>query len=80
MPGQCCAAQVLKENRHLSDRFYVTLSLVAVPWVPDVFSRATRSFVVFGGRSKTRTANSPGHFEDSKPETAHEKPLAPRVE
>ena len=21
-----------------------------------------------------------GHFEDSKPETAHEKPLAPRVE
>ena len=34
----------------------------------SVFSRATRSFVVFSG-----------HFEDSKPETAHEKPLAPRV-
>ena len=49
-----------------------------LPWVPGFFSRATRSFVssaagrhVFGRRLfKTWP----------KPETAHEKPLAPRVE
>ena len=34
----------------------------------SVLSSATRSFVVFSG-----------HFEDLKPDTAHEKPLAPRV-
>ena len=52
------------------------------------FSRATGSFVssaagrhVFGRRSKTRVANPRGSLFKtwSKPETTHEKPLAPRV-
>ena len=49
-----------------------------LPWVPGFYSRATRSFVssaagrhVFGRRL----------FQTwPKPETAHEKPLAPRVD
>ena len=47
-----------------------------LPWEAEVFfSRAARSFV--GRRPKTRVA---GHYKDlTKPETAHEKPLAPRV-
>ena len=51
------------------------------------FSRATGSFVssvagrhVFGQRPKTRAAKRGSLFKTSpKPETAHEKPLAPRV-
>ena len=40
--------------------------------------------VVIGSALSKRSRSSPeafraGHFEDSKPETAHEKPLAPRV-
>ena len=51
------------------------------------FSRATGSFVssvagrhVFGQRPKTRAAKRGSLFKTSpKPETTHEKPLAPRV-
>ena len=51
------------------------------------FSRATGSFLssvagrhVFGQRPKTRAAKRGSLFKTSpKPETAHEKPLAPRV-
>ena len=47
-----------------------------LPWVAEAFvSCAAGSFV--GRRPKTRSA---GHYKDlTKRETAHEKPLAPRV-
>ena len=54
--------------------FYITLG------TRGFFSRATRSFVV--RRPKTRAAKfsaGPLFKTQPKPETAHEKPLAPRV-
>ena len=46
-----------------------------VPWVPDVF------LALFGRRHERRKKKKTARtsFEDSKPETAHEKPLVPRV-
>ena len=59
---------------HPSQDFF--LRQVSLPWVPEVFSPVWRGASsaagrhVFGLWQKTRAA---------KPETAHEKPLAPRV-
>ena len=44
-----------------------------VPWVPEVF------LALFGRRHERRKKLRGRAFEDSKPETAHEKPLAPRA-
>ena len=58
------------------------LSMVDVPWVPDVFSRAQRLGILRfasaaeGRRHERRTASIQTW---PIPETAHEKPLAPRV-
>ena len=71
-----------------------SITRYTLPWVPEVFfSRAMGSFVSsatgrqeFGRRPQTRAAKwrsgfRAGHFlRRPKSVTAHEKPLAPRVE
>ena len=62
---------------------YALESWISIPWVPEVFSRVrTGSFVSSAaGRRRERRSFSRGSLFKTrpKPETAHEKPLAPRV-
>ena len=62
---------------------YALESWISIPWVPEVFSRVrTGSFVsLAAGRRRERRSFSRGSLFKTrpKPETAHEKPLAPRV-